>query len=65
VNLKSNTNLKKSNRRTNLGYLINVITNLHVLTIAIKAVARVGKLAINSNIGSIGLSHLLSFFGLG
>jgi len=48
-----------------MGYLINVITNLHVLTIAIKAVARVGKLALHSNLGAIGLNHLLSFFGLG
>jgi hypothetical protein len=47
-----------------MGSIINLITNLHVLTIAIKAVARVGKLALHSNIGSIGLTHLLSFFGV-
>jgi hypothetical protein len=47
-----------------MAFLISAITNLHVLTIAIKAVARVGKLALHSNIGSIGLTHLLSFFGV-
>jgi hypothetical protein len=47
-----------------LGFIINTITNLHVLTIAIKAVVRVGKLALHSNIGAVGLNHLLGFFGM-
>jgi hypothetical protein len=53
------------NKENNLGFLINVITNLHVLTVAIKAVGRVGKMIINSNLGTIALNHMLSFFGLG
>ena len=48
-----------------MSFIINAITNLHVLTIAIKAVVRVGKLALHSNLGAIGLNHLLSFFGMG
>jgi hypothetical protein len=58
-------NNENNNKENNLGFLINVITNLHVLTVAIKAVGRVGKMIINSNLGTIGLNHLLSFFGLG
>jgi hypothetical protein len=42
-----------------------MFTKLHVLTVAIKAVGRVGKMIINSNLGTIGLNHLHSFFGLG
>jgi hypothetical protein len=47
-----------------MGFIINLITNLHVVTIAIKAVVRVGKMALHSNLGSIGLTHLMSFFGV-
>jgi len=53
------------NKEHNLGFFVNVITNLHVLTVAIKAVGRVGKMIINSNLGTIAINHILSFFGLG
>ena len=48
-----------------MGFFINTITNLHALTVAIKAVGRVGKMIINSNLGTMALNHMLSFFGLG
>ena len=53
------------NKENNLGFLINVITNLHTFTVAIKAVGRVGKMVINSNFATNALNHMLSFFGLG
>jgi hypothetical protein len=47
-----------------LGFFISTITNLHVLTVAIKAVGRVGKMLLHSNLGVMGIDRLLTFFGM-
>jgi hypothetical protein len=48
-----------------LGGIIKVITNLHVVTIAAKAVGRVIKMVAHSNFGLIGLDRLASWLGIG
>jgi hypothetical protein len=47
-----------------LGVLFRIITNLHVVSVAVKAVARAGKVLLHSNFGLIGLDRVLSWFGL-
>jgi hypothetical protein len=47
-----------------MGFFISAITNLHAITVAIKAIGRVGKMVLHSNLGTIGLEHFLSFLGM-
>ena len=48
-----------------LGGVIKVITNLHVLTVAAKAVGRALKMIAHTNFGLIGLDRLASWLGIG
>jgi len=48
-----------------LGGAIKVITNLHVLTVAVKAVGRAIKMIAHTNFGLIGLDRLASWLGIG
>jgi hypothetical protein len=47
-----------------MGLIFKIITNLHVVTVAAKAVARVGKVLLHSNFGLLGLDRVLSWFGI-
>ena len=46
------------------GTIVSVISNLHIFTLGIKAVARIGKLIAHSNFGLLGLDRAMSWFGL-
>jgi hypothetical protein len=46
------------------GTIFSVISNLHIFTLGIKAVARIGKIIAHSNFGLLGLDRAMSWFGL-
>ena len=45
--------------------IIKLVTNLHVVTVAIKAVGRVVKMIAHTNFGLIGLDRAMSWLGIG
>jgi len=47
-----------------LGFIINAITNAHTLTVAIKAVGRVGKMFLKSPFGMALSERLLALIGI-
>ena len=47
-----------------MGFIINAITNAHVLTVALKAVGRAGKLFLNSHFGMAMTERLLALIGI-
>jgi hypothetical protein len=48
-----------------LGGIIKVVTNLHVITVAAKAVGKALKVIAHSNFGLIGLDRMASWLGIG
>ena len=48
-----------------MGSLIQLVTNLHIVTVAIKAVGRVVKMMAHTNFGLIGLDRAMSWLGIG
>ena len=48
-----------------MGAIIRLVTNLHVVTVAIKAVGRVVKMIAHTNFGLIGLDRAMSWLGIG
>ena len=48
-----------------MGAIIKLVTNLHVVTVAIKAVGRVVKMIAHTNFGLIGLDRAMSWLGIG
>ena len=48
-----------------LGGIIKVVTNLHVITVAAKAVGRALKMMAHTNFGLIGLDRFASWLGIG
>lgn len=48
-----------------MGAIIRLVTNLHVVTVAIKAVGRVVKMVAHTNFGLIGLDRAMSWLGIG
>ena len=47
-----------------MGAFIRIVTNLHVVSVAIKAVGRVVKMVAHSNFGLLGLDRAMSWLGL-
>ena len=48
-----------------MGAIIRLVTNLHVVTVVIKAVGRVVKMVAHTNFGLIGLDRAMSWLGIG
>ena len=48
-----------------MGAIIKLVTNLHVVTVAIKAVGRVVKMIAHTNFGLFGLDRAMSWLGIG
>ncbi|MCX6451103.1 MAG: hypothetical protein NTZ31_05305 [Actinobacteria bacterium] len=48
-----------------MGMIFSAITNLHVITLGMKAVGRIVKMVAGSNFGLIGLDRAMSWFGIG